>query len=141
MINEELAEHTRQEVIDHLKPKVPEKSVPIDAMLVAKSYNSLSDTAKRRVKLPSNFGRTLIKAHQKMKKCGKTVPQLGTQQKIFELLRVQTDKKRNIRRNLCKKRDLPMRRKPGKKIFQYLKLQVFHISMENLLSPKIRRSI
>jgi hypothetical protein len=36
--NQELAEHTRQEVIDHFKPKVPEKRVPIDAMLAAKLY-------------------------------------------------------------------------------------------------------
>jgi hypothetical protein len=63
MTNEELAEHTCQEVIDHFKPKVPEKRVPIDAMLAAKLYDSLSDAAKRQVKLPSDFDRTLIKAH------------------------------------------------------------------------------
>jgi hypothetical protein len=56
-------------VIDHFKPKVPEKRVPIDAMLAAKFYDNLSDAAKRQVKLPSDFDRTLIKAHQKMKKC------------------------------------------------------------------------
>jgi hypothetical protein len=43
-------------------------------MLAAKLCDSLSDAAKRRVKLPSDFDHTLIKAHQKMKKCGKTVP-------------------------------------------------------------------
>jgi hypothetical protein len=69
MTKEELAEHTHQEVIDHFKPKVPEKRVPIDAMLAAKFYDNLSDAAKRQVKLPSDFDRTLIKAHQKMKKC------------------------------------------------------------------------
>jgi hypothetical protein len=37
----------------------------------------------------------LIKAHQKMKKCEKTVPQLGTQQKILEPHRVQTDKEKH----------------------------------------------
>jgi hypothetical protein len=47
MTNEELAEHTRQEVIDHFIPKVPEKRVPIDAMLAAKFYDSLSNAAKR----------------------------------------------------------------------------------------------
>jgi hypothetical protein len=96
MTNEELAEHTLQEVIDHFKLKVPEKRVPIDAMLAAKLYDNLSDAAKRRIKLPSDFDRTLIKSHQKMKKCGKTVPQLGTQHKILEPLRVQTDQEKHV---------------------------------------------
>jgi hypothetical protein len=47
MTNEELAELTRQEVIDDFKPKVLEKRVPIDVMLAAKFYGSLSDAAKR----------------------------------------------------------------------------------------------
>ncbi|PUZ37680.1 hypothetical protein GQ55_9G139800 [Panicum hallii var. hallii] len=64
----------RQEVIDHFKSKVLDKRVPIDALLAAKLYDSLSDAAKRQVKLPSDFDRMLIKAHQKMKKYGKTVP-------------------------------------------------------------------
>jgi hypothetical protein len=78
MTDEELAEHTRKVVTDHFKPKVPEKRVPIDAILDAKFYGCLSDAAKRQVKLTSDFNRMLIKAHQKMKKRGKTVPQLGT---------------------------------------------------------------
>jgi hypothetical protein len=52
MTNEELAEHTHQEVIDHFKPKVLEKWAPIDAILAAKLYDYLSDAAKRWVKLP-----------------------------------------------------------------------------------------
>ena len=41
-------------------------------------------------KLPSDFDRTLIKAQQqrKNKKCGKTVPQLGSVQKQLETLMV-----------------------------------------------------
>jgi hypothetical protein len=37
----------------------------------------------------------LIKAHQKMKKCGKTISQLGIEKKILEPLRVQTDKEKH----------------------------------------------
>ena len=42
------------------------------------------------IKLPSDFDRTLIKAQQqrKNKKCGKTVPQLGSVQKQLEPLMV-----------------------------------------------------
>jgi hypothetical protein len=74
-------------------------------MLATKLYDSLSDATKRWVKLPSDFDRTLIKAHQKIKKCGKTFSQLGTLQKILVPFRVQTDK-RNTWRNLCKEWDL-----------------------------------
>jgi hypothetical protein len=71
---EEAKEHSRQAVKDPFKPKEPEKRIPIDGPLASKLYDSLSAVAKRKVKPPSDFDRTLIKARQKIKKCGKTVP-------------------------------------------------------------------
>jgi hypothetical protein len=96
MTYKEAKEHSRQAVKDHFKPKELEKRFPIDALLASKLYNSLSDTAKRKVKPLSDFNHTLIKAHQKRKKYGKTVPQLGTEQKILEPLRVQMDKEKHV---------------------------------------------
>jgi len=95
MTYEEAKEHSRQAVKDHFKPNEPEKRVPLDALLALKLYDSLSDGAQRMVKPPSDFDRTLIKIHQKQKKCGKTVPQLGTTQKILEPLWVQMDKEKD----------------------------------------------
>jgi hypothetical protein len=63
MADEELAEQTRQEVTEHFKPKVPEKRVPVDQVEAEKFYNCLSGIAKRPVNLPSDYDRTLIKAH------------------------------------------------------------------------------
>jgi hypothetical protein len=81
MTHEELAEHTCPELTEHFKPKVPEKRVPFDPVEAEKFYTCLSDIAKRLVKLPSDYDRTLIKVHQRMRQSGKGVPQLGTQQK------------------------------------------------------------
>jgi hypothetical protein len=88
-------EHKHQAVKDHFKPRSLEKRVPIEALLASKFHDSLSDAAKRKIKIPSDFDHTLIKAHHKPKKSGKTVPQLGTEQKIFEPLQVQTDKEKH----------------------------------------------
>jgi hypothetical protein len=67
MTDEELVEQTRQEVTGHFKPKVPEKRVQVDPVEAEKFYNCLSDIAERLVKLPSDYDRTLIKAHQRMR--------------------------------------------------------------------------
>ncbi|RLM64453.1 transposon protein, putative, CACTA, En/Spm sub-class [Panicum miliaceum] len=73
-LTEELTQHVRKDVTDHFKPKVPEKRVPVDPVEAEKFYNCLSNIAERRVKLPSDFDRTLIKAHQRMRQSGKGVP-------------------------------------------------------------------
>jgi hypothetical protein len=78
MTDEELAEQTHHELIEHFKPKVLEKRVPVDPIETENFYNCLSDIAKRLVKLHSDYDRTLIKAHQRMRQSGKGVPQLGT---------------------------------------------------------------
>ena len=73
---------------EHLKPKVPEKRVLVDPQIVAKVYACLNNPPGPK-KLPSNFDHTLIKAHQQRnKKCGMTVPQLGTVQKEIQPLLV-----------------------------------------------------
>jgi len=85
---EEMREVVQKEVIDHFKSKVPEKRVPVDPQIAAKVYAYLNNPPPPK-KLPSDYDRTLIKAHQQRnKKCGKTVPQLGTQQKELEPLLV-----------------------------------------------------
>jgi len=71
-----------------LKPKVPEKRVPVPQKVAIKVIAILNNPPQPK-KLPSDYDRTLIKAHQQRnKKCGKTIPQLGTQQKELEPLRV-----------------------------------------------------
>ena len=83
---EELTEEVDREVKEKLKPKVPEKRVPVDPEVAAKVYACLNNLLGPK-KLSSDYDRTLIKAHQQnRKKCGKTVPQLGTQQKELEPL-------------------------------------------------------
>jgi len=73
-------------VKEHFKPKVPEKRVPVDPEIAAKVYSCLNSPPGP-TKLPSDFDRTLIKAQQQRnKKCGKTIPQLGSVQKELEPL-------------------------------------------------------
>ena len=75
MIDEETREVVDRHVIEHVKPKVPEKKVPAHPKVAAKVYACLNNPPGLK-KLSSNYDRTLIMAHQKVKKCGKTVPQL-----------------------------------------------------------------
>ena len=83
-----MREAVQKEVTDHFKPKVPEKRVAVDLEIAAKVYACLNNPPPPK-KLPSDYDRTLIKAHQQRnKKCGKTVPQLGTQQKELQPLMV-----------------------------------------------------
>ncbi|KAG2598127.1 hypothetical protein PVAP13_5KG370600 [Panicum virgatum] len=87
LTQEELDEEVDREVKDHFKPKVPEKRVLVEPQIAAKVYSCLNYPPGP-TKLPSDFDRTLIKAQQqrKNKKCGKTVPQLGSVQKQLEPL-------------------------------------------------------
>ena len=86
MTQEEMREAVQKEVTDHFKPKVPEKRVPIDPQIAAKVYACLNNPPPLK-KLPSDYDRMLIKAHQQRnKKCGKTIPQLVTQQKELQPL-------------------------------------------------------
>ena len=74
MTQEETREAVKKEATYHFKPKVPEKRVPVDPQIAAKVYSCLNNPPGP-TKLPSDFDRTLIKAHQhreKKKKCGKT---------------------------------------------------------------------
>ena len=80
-------EEVDREVKEQLKPKVPEKRVPVDPQIASKVYKCLNNPPAP-IKLPSDFDRTLIKAHQRNKKCGKTGHQLGSQQMELELLLV-----------------------------------------------------
>ena len=73
-----------------MKPRVPEKRVPVDPEVAAKVLANLRNPPPPKI-LSSDYDRTLIKAHrQRNKKCGKTIPQLGTQQKELEPLQVPT---------------------------------------------------
>jgi hypothetical protein len=79
MTQEETREAVQKEVIDQFKPKVPEKKVAVDPQIATKVYACLNNPPPQK-KVPLDYDRTLIKAHQQRnKKCGKTVPQLGTQ--------------------------------------------------------------
>ncbi|RLM70224.1 hypothetical protein C2845_PM17G05700 [Panicum miliaceum] len=85
---DELDEHVRERLDEHFKPKPKEKRVRVDPATAEKVYNCLRDILERPVKLPSDYDRMLIKAHRRMRQSGKAVPQLGTQQKEIEPLRV-----------------------------------------------------
>ena len=84
---EELEEETARYIKEQLKPKVPtppREKVPLELgnKLLANLDNPLKPKS-----LPSDYDRTLTKAHKVRnlkKKCGKTIPQLGTQQKELE---------------------------------------------------------
>jgi len=76
------------EVKEQLKPKVSEKRVPVPLQTAAKIIQCLNNPPLEK-KLASDFDRTLIKAQEKRKKkCGKTIPQLGTVQKEIQPLLV-----------------------------------------------------
>jgi hypothetical protein len=70
-----------------LKPKVPlpREKVPLE---LGKKFLANLDNPPKPKSLPSDYDRTLTKAHKgrNQKKCGKTIPQLGTQQKKLEPL-------------------------------------------------------
>ncbi|RLM75701.1 transposon protein, putative, CACTA, En/Spm sub-class [Panicum miliaceum] len=88
MTDEEMTAEVDHQVKEHFKPKVLEKRVPVDPEVAAKVCACLNNPPAPK-KLPSDYDRMLIKAQQKnQKKCGKTVPQLGLQQKVLEPLLV-----------------------------------------------------
>ena len=73
-----------------MKPKAPLRRENVDLELGKKLLANLDYPPKPK-SLPSDYDRTLIKAHKvrnEKKKYGKTLPQLGTQQKELEPLRV-----------------------------------------------------
>jgi hypothetical protein len=74
MNNEELVEQMHHEVTGHFKPKVLEKRVLVDPVEAEKLYNCFRDIAKRPVNVPSDYECTQIRAHQRMRQCGKGVP-------------------------------------------------------------------
>jgi len=83
-----LEEDLSRYVKEQLKPKVPEKREPVPLDVAKKVIGKLNNPPKPK-KLHSDYDRTLIKAHhQRNKKCGKTIPQLGTQRKELEPLKV-----------------------------------------------------
>ena len=86
---EELEEDTARYIKEQLKPKVPPPRENISLELGKKLLANLDNPPKPK-SLPSDYDHTLTKAHKvrNQKKCGKTIPQLGTQQKELEPLRV-----------------------------------------------------
>ena len=87
---EELEEETARYIKEQLKPKVPPPREKVPLELGKKLLANLDNPPKPK-SLPSDYDRTLTKAHKVRnlkKKCGKTIPQLGTQQKGLEPLRV-----------------------------------------------------
>jgi len=62
MTQEEMREAVQKEVTDHFKPNVPEKRVVVDLEIAAKVYACLNNPPPPK-KLPSDYDRTLIKAH------------------------------------------------------------------------------
>ena len=86
MTDEERREELAQYVKEQLKPKVPEKRVPVDPEVATKVFASRNNPPPPK-KLPLDYNRMLIKAHQhRNKKCGKIIPQLGTEQNKLEPL-------------------------------------------------------
>ena len=86
---EELEEDTARYIKEQLKPKVPPPREKVLLELGKKLLGNLDNPPKSK-SLPSDYDLTLTKAHKvrNQKKCGKTIPQLGTQQKELEPLRV-----------------------------------------------------
>ena len=77
---EELEEETAQYIKEQLKPKVPPPKEKVPLELGKKLLASL-DNPPQPKSLPSDYERTLTKAHKvrnMKKKCGKTIPHLGT---------------------------------------------------------------
>ena len=73
-----------------MKPKVPSQREKVPLELGKKLLANLDNLPKPK-RLPSDYDHTLIKIHRvrnEKKKCGKTIPQFGTQQKELEPLRV-----------------------------------------------------
>ena len=73
-----------------MKPKVPPSREKVPLELGKKLLASLDNPPKSK-SIPSDYDRTLTKAHKvrnEKKKCSKTIPQLGTQQKELEPLQV-----------------------------------------------------
>ena len=85
----ELEEETSQYIKEQLKPKVPlpREKVPLE---LGKKLLANLDNPPKPKSLPLDYDRTLTKVHKvrNQKKCGKTIFQLGTQQKELEPLRV-----------------------------------------------------
>jgi len=76
---EELEEDIARSIKEQLKPKVPKKRKPVPLDVAKKVIEKLDNPLKLK-NLPSDYDRTLLKAHQQRnKKCDKTIPQLGTQ--------------------------------------------------------------
>ena len=87
---EELEEDTARYIKEQLKPKVPlsRENVPLE---LGKKLLASLDNPPQPKSLPSDYERTLTKVHKMRnvkKKYDKTIPQLGTQQKELEPLRV-----------------------------------------------------
>ena len=82
-------EETARYIKEQLKPKVPPPSEKVPLELGKKLLANLDNPPKPK-SLPSDYDRTLTKAHKvrNQKKYGKTIPQLGTQRKELEPLRV-----------------------------------------------------
>ena len=71
-----------------MKPKVPKKREPIHLDVAKKVLGALNNQPKPKT-IPTDYDRTLFKAHkQRNKKCGKTIPQLGRQQKVLDPLQL-----------------------------------------------------
>ena len=96
LTREELDEEVARDVKEQLKPKVPEKRVPVDPEIAAKVYKCLNNPPPT-TKVPSDFDWTLINAQQQRnQKCGKTIPQLGTVRKEIEPLLVLREQNQTV---------------------------------------------
>ena len=63
MTDDETNEEVARYVKEQLKPKTPEKRVPVDPKVVVKVFASLNNPPPPK-KLPSDYDRTLIRVHQ-----------------------------------------------------------------------------
>ena len=82
----ELEEETARYIKEQLKPQVPPPREKVTLKLGKKLLANLDNPPKPK-SLTSDYDRTLTKAHKVRnlkKKCGKTISQLGTQQKGLE---------------------------------------------------------
>ena len=96
MTDEETHEEVATYVKEQLKPKVPEKRVPVDPEIAAKVYKCLNNPPPT-TKVSSDFDRMLINAQQQRnQKCGKTIPQLGTVRKEIEPLLVLREQNQTV---------------------------------------------
>ena len=117
-----------------MKSKVPPKREPVPLDVAKKVLGNLENPPKQKV-----YPQTLVKTHKQInQKCGKTIPQLGTQQKELEPLRAPRMPDLHEAQFLAKT-GLTLEQARGYRRISLSLPLLLHTSIENLLSLRNRR--